>query len=361
MTAVDLRRPTTRGGAPRQGPASLRSPRKFRERNLQVIAVVTAALLAVAVFVSLDFGNLPLINGTSTYRADFANAGGLVKGDITTVAGVRVGKVTALRLDGGMVQVTFTVSRGVRLGESTAAAMKVLTPIGQEFLALQPAGPGRLSQPIPVGRTTIPLTLVGDLSTLTKIGQQTNISQLANSFRATSGTLAPIAKSTVTSALDGLSRLSSILAGRQQQLATLVTSADSVAGVLATNTGALTQLVDQGDLLLKVLEARRAAIRSLLQTSSALGAQITGLFGGNRPQLTSLVDHLDTVSAILAKDGHDLGAAIPVLQAFSRYSANATGSGPYADFTLPTLLLPDNVIAQCAAMKLPDPLAGCRL
>ena len=50
------------------------------------------------------------------------------------------------------------------------------------------------------------------------------------------------------------------------------------------------------------------------------------------------------MSAVLAKDSNDFGQAIPVLAAFSRYSANATGSGAFVDVSVPTLLIPDNLL-----------------
>ena len=69
------------------------------------------------------------------------------------------------------------------------------------------------------------------------------------------------------------------------------------------------------------------------------------------------------VSAILAKDSNDFGQAIPVLAAFSRYSANASGSGAFVDVSVPTLLIPDNLAVQCSApgaMPSKNPQVGCR-
>jgi hypothetical protein len=52
-----------------------------------------------------------------------------------------------------------------------------------------------------------------------------------------------------------------------------------------------------------------------------------------------------------------------VLAAFSRYAANSTGSGAFADVSLPTLLIPDNLVEQCgssSAFPSKNPLVGCR-
>ena len=115
--------------------------------------------------------------------------------------------------------------------------------------------------------------------------------------------------------------------------------------------------------MLNVLQQRRTAIKELLTSTTTLSQQITSILSVNRSQLTSLLQSLQSVSAILEKDSNDFGNAIPVLAAFSRYAANTTGSGPFADVAVPTLLIPDNLIAQCSSAKSfpsSDAEVGCR-
>lgn len=136
-----------------------------------------------------------------------------------------------------------------------------------------------------------------------------------------------------------------------------------LSGVLSQRSHQLFDLVGQSDLVLSVLEQRRAAIQQLLVSTSTLSQQITSILSVNRPQLTSLLQDLQAVSAVLAKDSNDFGAAIPVLAAFSRYAANASGSGAFVDVAVPTLLIPDNLIVQCSAPGAepsPNPQVGCR-
>ncbi len=66
-----------------------------------------------------------------------------------------------------------------------------------------------------------------------------------------------------------------------------------------------------------------------------------------------------TVSQVLAKDGNDVEAAIPLLNAANHYLANVTGSGAFGDFILPTSLIPDNVIAQCEKAGAINAVTGC--
>lgn len=335
--------------------------RKFREMNLYVIAAVSTVVLVVAALLALNFSKLPLISSQRTYQADLESAVGLSKGDVVTIAGVRVGAVTGLSLHGDSARVTFTVSGGPRLGTGTRLDVKVLNPVGVEYLELTPSGPGHLSAPIPQSRTTIPGTLVGDLNQLTTNTQQTNLDQLVKSLQVLTQTFAANTPAETRAAIEGVSNLSAVFAARQTEVADLVNQADQLTNVLNSHNGQLIQLLGQADLVLQVLNQRKAAIDNLLSTATSLTSQINHLIVDDRSVLDPMLSNLEAVSAFLAKDSTNLGQAIPLLAAFTRYSANVTGSGPFADFVAPTLVVPDNLIAQCAKLGTLDPQRGCRV
>ena len=335
--------------------------RKFREMNLYVIAGVSAVVLVIAALLALNFSKLPLISSQRTYQADLASAVGLSNGNVVTIAGVRVGAVTGLSLHGSVARVTFTVSGGPRLGRDTRLDIKVLNPVGVEYLELTPAGPGNLSAPIPVSRTTIPGTLVGDLNQLTTNVQQTNLDQLVKSLEVLTQTFAANSPAATKAAIEGVSRLSAVFAARQSEVADLVNQADQLTTELNSHNAQLVNLLGQADLVLQVLNQRKAAIDTLLTTTTGLTSQLNHLIVGDRSVLDPMLSNLQAVSAFLAKDSSNLGEAIPLLAAFTRYSANVTGSGPFADFVAPTLVVPDNLIAQCAKLGTLDPQRGCRV
>ena len=134
--------------------------------------------------------------------------------------------------------------------------------------------------------------------------------------------------------------------------------------MLSQRSHQLFDLFGQSDLVLSVLEQRRAAIRQLLTATSTLSQQITSILSVNRPQLTTLLQDLQSVSAVLAKDSNDFGQAIPVLAAFSRYAANATGSGAFVDAVGAHLAHPRQprgpVLGRRCASPSSDPQVGCR-
>lgn len=337
--------------------------KRFRERNRAVTGAVSIAVTFALIIGALQFQRLPLIHNNATYSADFVSAGGLNTGDIVTIDGVKVGAITGMALDGDKVRVTFAVQPGLHLGSTTSAAAKVLSPVGTEYMELSPSGSGTLQTLIPESRTSVPYNLVTDLSGLASEIQQYNIPELERSLEVSSQNLNATPAKETTAAFDGLARFSNVLANEQSALATIVSQGAALSAVLSQRSHQLFDLFGQGNLVLNVLEQRRTAIRELLTSTTTLSQQITSILSVNKSQLTTLLQSLQSVSAILQKDSNDFGQAIPVLAAFSRYAANTTGSGPFADVAVPTLLIPDNLITQCASSKSfpsANPQVGCR-
>jgi phospholipid/cholesterol/gamma-HCH transport system substrate-binding protein len=78
------------------------------------------------------------------------NSAGLRAGDQVRVAGIPVGKVTSVRLDGALVEMKFDVENSVAVGSDSTLDIKLLTPLGGHYVALDPKGS------LPLGRNGIP-------------------------------------------------------------------------------------------------------------------------------------------------------------------------------------------------------------
>src|SRR5690242_14722649 len=177
----------------------------FRERNPVIIGAVSLAVITAFVLAAFKADSLPLIGGGDTYYAAFSEAGGLKANDEVRVAGVRVGKVNSVELEGDHVRVTFKVDKSAHFGPQTGAAIKVKTLLGAMYLALEPAGRGQMKQKseIPVSRTTSPYDVVQAFSGLAERSHNINTQRLAQSLN----TLGDLTKGTPRSfraALSGL-------------------------------------------------------------------------------------------------------------------------------------------------------------
>src|SRR6476661_5973243 len=140
----------------------------FRERNPVIIGAISLAVIALLILGAFRAQDLPLIGGGDTYYAAFSESGGLKANDEVRIAGVRVGKVEDVALDGDHVKVTFRIDSAADFGTDTRAAIKVKTLLGAMFLSLEPAGSGQLAQgsEIPVSRTSSPYNVVDAFSGL---------------------------------------------------------------------------------------------------------------------------------------------------------------------------------------------------
>jgi phospholipid/cholesterol/gamma-HCH transport system substrate-binding protein len=314
----------------------------FRERNPLVIGAIGLALLGALLLAAFHVDDLPFIGGGTTYRAAFRDASGLAAGNEVRVAGVKVGKVTGigLALPGAYVRVEFRIEDGtVRLGRDTGATIRIKTVLGQKYLALEPAGTGRLApgSQIPLSRTASPFDVVQAVNGLAGTLGQIDTNQLAQAFRVLSQAFTDTPTS-VHDTLSGLSKLSQSVAARDADLRELLAHARGVTGVLAQRDQDFRQLVADANLLLAEVSRRRDAIHTLLVTTTTLANQISGLVADNRTKLGTALSRLRQVLGTLQRDRDDLSRTISTMAPFITAFTNVLGNGRWFDSYLDGLL-----------------------
>jgi phospholipid/cholesterol/gamma-HCH transport system substrate-binding protein len=312
-------------------------------KRLGAAAIVVAALLMYGAFHLEDVTRL---FGGATYHAAFRDASGLAEGNEVRIAGVKVGKVTAVGLarttNSTYVRVTFAVDDDeVRLGERTGATIRIKTVLGQKYLALTPEGDGRLDgdAEIPLSRTASPFDVVQAVTGLAERFQQIDTQQLATAFGALSEAFADTPADVRTS-LNGLSRLTRTLAERDTQLRDLLQHARGVSSVLAERDEEFRKLIADGDLLLAEVIKRRDAIHQLLVTTTALANQLSGLVKDNRARLTPALTELREALKVLQRNRNNLSDTIATFAPFLDAFTNVLGNGRWFDSYLDGLVQP---------------------
>jgi phospholipid/cholesterol/gamma-HCH transport system substrate-binding protein len=298
------------------------------------VVIGAAGLLVIALLVVAAFNieKLPLIGGGPRYTAAFSEAGGLKPGDEVRIAGVKVGKVEGVSLDRDHVRVSFRITSGAVFGTATTASIRVKTILGAKYLSLQPKGPGRLrpGREIPLGRTVPAYDVVQAFSDLTTTTERIDTTRLATALDTVSATFKDSPQE-VRASIDGLSRISQTISRRDAALRELLRHANGVTGVLATRSGDLTTLVDEGNKLFTELQARHDAIHRVLVTADALAVQLTGLVADNQRQLGPALARLDNVATLLKRNQTSLERGIELLAPFARLFANTVGNGRWFD------------------------------
>ncbi|HET7357086.1 MAG TPA: MCE family protein [Nocardioidaceae bacterium] len=304
----------------------------FRERNPVTIGAISLVVIAAMLLAAFKAQDLPLIGGGNTYYAAFTEAGGLKPNDEVRVAGVRVGEVKSIDLQGDHVRVTFLVDSGVRFGRLTGAAIKVKTLLGAMYVALKPAGSGQLQEgsQIPVSRTSSPFDVVQAFSGLAKTSERIDTGQLAKALN-TMAALTEHTPASFRSALKGLSELSQNIAARDDQLNTLLTNMQKVSKVVGDRSNDLVTLMRDGSKLFQAVVARRQAIHDLLTSTSRLATQLTGLVQDSRADLGPALQHLNSVVDMLRRNQDNLDNSLRLMAPFYRVFANTLGTGPWFD------------------------------
>jgi phospholipid/cholesterol/gamma-HCH transport system substrate-binding protein len=304
----------------------------FRERNPVVVGAISLAVIALLILAAFRAQDLPLIGGGDTYYAAFSESGGLQADDEVRIAGVRVGKVESVELEGDHVKVTFRVDTDSDFGDETHAAIKVKTLLGAMYLSLEPAGSGQLDEggEIPVERTSSPYDVVDAFSGLAKTSEEIDTDGLARSLT----TLADLTRNTpeeFRGALDGVSRLSSNIAARDGQINSLLKNLDRVSTVLDDRDDDIIGLMKDSDVLFRALVARREAVHKLLVSTSSLSKELTALIDQSRDDLKPALDHLLNVVAVLNKNEDNLDNSLRLMAPFYRVFASTLGNGPWFD------------------------------
>ncbi|MET0930246.1 MAG: MCE family protein [Aeromicrobium sp.] len=304
----------------------------FRERNPVIIGVIGLALIVAMMLGAFRADRLPIIGSGDTYHAYFAEIGALKPGNEVRIAGVSVGKVQGIELDGNKVRVTFKIDKGTDFGTETGADIRVRTLLGAEFLALTPKGDGQLAtgSTIPLERTIAPYDVVQAFSDLSVTTDQLDIPQLSQAL----DTLSEISTQTpeeFRGAIKGVSDLSRNLAARDDQINTLLVNLKKVSGVLNSRNDELVTLFKDSDTLFQAISARRDSIHRLLESTQTISTQLRGLVKDTRADLLPALEQLDTVTTMLRKNEASLDEALRIYPAFTRVFTNALGTGPWFD------------------------------
>jgi phospholipid/cholesterol/gamma-HCH transport system substrate-binding protein len=306
-----------------------------------IVGVVVLALLATAAY---NAERLPIIGGGTIYTAEFSDAAGLQAGDPVYIAGVEVGRVSAVELAGDRVRVSLRIS-DAWLGDQTNAAIEIKTLLGAKSVSLDPRGKRALDPrtPIPLQRTASPYDVVDALSGLSGTLQQIDTGQLEQSLQTLADTFRGTPEE-VRGTLDGLSRLSQTIASRDEQIHHLLAGTSNLSGVLAGRNAEFERLLADGNLLLAEILRRREAISALLSSVQALSLQLRGLVADNSAQLRPALEQLDRVAAVLQRNQQNLDQGLQLEPVFIRLFNNALGNGRWFDSFICGLLPPPTAL-----------------
>ena len=311
--------------------------RTLEPANRVRIGALAIAVVILVVGVGQSFSSVPMLFARASYYGQFSDSGGLSKNDKVRIAGMDVGTVEDVKIDGDHVVMKFSTGTHT-IGTESRLAIRTDTILGKKVLEIEPRGTQRLRPGgvLPLGQSTTPYQIYDAFFDVTKAAASWNIETVKQSLNVLSHTIDQTYPH-LSAALDGVAKFSDTLGKRDAQLKHLLTEARKVASVLGDRSKQINALLVNAEGLLAAFNQRGRAIEALLVNVSAFSTQVRGLINDN-PNLHHLLEQLSTVTDILVKHKNDLVAVLNTLRNYTAALSEAVGSGPYFKVMVANLL-----------------------
>jgi phospholipid/cholesterol/gamma-HCH transport system substrate-binding protein len=294
--------------------------------------MVVAVTLTWLVYVTLrrDVGGQ-----TVPYAAVFSDVFGLREGDDVRMAGVRVGRVERIELQGDLAKVSFVVQNDQQLLGTTVASVTYQNIVGQRYVGLSlgnigEPGPLKPGSVIPVERTD-PSFDVGAM--LNGFEPLFSVLSPRDADNLTKGVIQSLQgdDASIVGLVDQTSRLTESLAGRDEQLGDVITDLNVVVDNLAKHNDSLDEVIGQTRDAVVTFDARRPELVASMGSISRVVRQLSTIADEIDPALDELVlrepgfaQHMAGIEPQLAFTGANLPL---LLKGFARI----TNEGAYAN------------------------------
>lgn len=274
-------------------------------------AFTVASLLLLMLLVNTMSNGLGA--DAQSYDAMFADVSGLRNGDDVKVAGVRVGRVTDIQVDGDGARVSFDLAETQPILDTTKIVMRYQNLLGQRYLALVQTGSrGAELEPgatVPVERTSpgFDLTeLLNGFRPLFEVLQPADVNKLATSMvQVLQGE-----GGTVEALLQQTTELTNFVADRDEVYADVLTNLTPVLDNLAGQDTEFAATVQELRALMTGLARDRRAIGSSIDGVSRLVGSTSELLRDAREPAVASIRELATVADMVARTRKRLNAAI---------------------------------------------------
>src|SRR6476620_3633427 len=189
-------------------------------------------VLLLALGVGQSFSSVPMLFATPTYYAQVSDTGGINTGDKVRIAGVDVGRVRSMNIDGDKVVIGYSLG-GTQIGTASRAAIRTDTILGRRNIEIEPRGtkPLRANGILPLGQTTTPYQIYDAFFDVTKAASGWDTQTVKRSLNVLSETIDQTYPH-LSAALDGVARFSDTIGKRDDQVKQLLANANKIAGVL---------------------------------------------------------------------------------------------------------------------------------
>lgn len=305
-----------------------------------VVVCLLGAFVLFAVFSQMRFSS------EQKFNAEFSDVSGLKDGDFVRVAGVEVGKVTAISITrAGRAIVEFSTDSTVVLTDSTKAALRWADPLGNRYLSLLEGsgGAGRLApgSTIPLDRTEPALdidTLLGGFRPLFRALNPEQVNALSGQLIQALQEQGPA----IGSFLAQAATVTSTLADRDDLIGQVITNLNTVMGSLGDGSKQLDKAVQSLAQLMQGLADHRQGISDAIDHTNTAAATVSDLLAQARAPFANTVAQTDRAAGLVVADHEYVENLLDTLPDTYRVLARQGIYGDYFSFYMCDVFLKMN-------------------
>jgi virulence factor Mce-like protein len=285
----------------------------------------TVALVALVVAgLSACSGGSP---GMMTATAEFTDVGALASNATVEMAGIHIGHVSHIQVDGPKAKLTLVFPKSVRVPAGVVAQVRRGSILGPQLIELiiPPSVP---AVPLLADKAVIESTDVRpDLEDLIKSGTDVigalSASQLAQlvqegakGFGGEGGTLHQV--------IDNLDTVLTGFASRTAAITSIIKDLDTFSSALGPAAQANAQAISNLAQAASILDTQRIRLTNLLSALDTVSSQGVALLAGQLPQIADQLLALRNVTQAVANQQAALGTILASLQGHNLATADAT-------------------------------------
>jgi phospholipid/cholesterol/gamma-HCH transport system substrate-binding protein len=311
--------------------------RTLEPANRKRIGLMGLIVTVMVVGVGQTLTSTPQLFAEPAYYGQFTDSGQLNKGDKVRIAGVDVGDVEAIKIEGDHVVMKFSTGSNT-IGTESRLAIKTDTILGKKVLEIEPRGTQTLrpNGVLPLGQSTTPYQIYDAFFDVTKAAAGWNIETVKQSLHVLSETIDQTYPH-LSAALDGVAKFSDTIGKRDEQITHLLAQANKIASILGDRSQQVDRLFVNSNSLLAAFNERSRAISALLSNVATFSAQVQNLINDN-PNLNHVLEQLRTVSDLLDARKDDLAQTVKNFSKSVMGLNETVSSGPYFKVQLTNLL-----------------------
>lgn len=309
------------------------SIKNFRERSPVLIGIISILALAAGTTFAFSINKLPALKSAYEINAEFRDAAGLTTENQVRVAGIKVGTVSRVELDGDQVLVAMEIDNGIQIPEDAFAEIKLATILGTKFVDIEAKGGGPFLESgdtIDVENTAIPYEIYQASNQGTNVLEDLD-GQAVNDMLAQLAKLVKVSREELGEALSGLNELGTGLNEKEEDIRSLLANANDLTALLADEGEEINDLISSSDAVLGALAAKREEVQSLLEATKLMSGQLTAILRNNRQNVDQILRKLHRALVVLDRNVAHLDVALEYAGPSSRYFGSIVQQGRWAD------------------------------